>query len=175
VEFRPWGFGNATKAGLLESKPRKTKKSRQSCGLAKQLGTKKCSANPPPAKRPPFGRVLYSKAPSPKNTTGKVQTQTAVPDQRLPTKTPNKAAMVRLRNHSRASIPAIECARPIRCPPGKFLRKLCFSLPRSNRLRLPSVGADQFRAGVASPESSAVSRRTITPIISRRGSVAAPH
>jgi hypothetical protein len=48
-------------------------------------------------------------------------------------------------------------------------------LPRSNRLRSPSVGADQFRAGVASPESSAVPRRTITPIISRRGSVAAPH
>lgn len=92
----------------------KTKKSRQSCGLDKQLGTKKCSANPPAAKRPPFGRVLYSKAPSPKNTTGKVQTQTAVLDQRLPTKIPNKAAMVRLRNHSRASIPAIECARPIR-------------------------------------------------------------
>ena len=92
----------------------KTKKSRQSWGLAKQLGTKKCSANPTPAKKRPFGRVLYSKAPSPKNTTGKVQTQTAVLDQRLPTKIPNKAAMVRLRNHSRASTPAIECARPIR-------------------------------------------------------------
>jgi len=78
------------------------------------LGKKKCSANPPPTRTLGLGLVLCSNAPSTKNDIGRVQTQTAALDQRLPIKMPNKTAIVRLNNHSRSSIPETECARPIR-------------------------------------------------------------
>lgn len=90
----------------------KVKKSLQLCGSARQLGAKKCSPNPPPTKTLLLDLPLYVKALSAKNASGNVQTQIAVVVLRLPKKKPNKAAIVKLKNHSRASIPCAECARP---------------------------------------------------------------
>jgi hypothetical protein len=87
------------------------KKYRHPALSSKQFGAKKCSETLLPANMLLVLVVMYRKTSNAKNVTGNTQTHSALlVRQRLQTKNPSKAASVRLKSHSLASIPDNERA-----------------------------------------------------------------